>query len=471
MRWIDILAASLSNLRRRKLRSALTMLGVVIGTAAIVVTISLGYGAEKTQMAQLESATNLRLINVYPYMGYSASEDGSSSGRRISKITDSVVAQVRRLKGVEAVTPVVQVYSPTFILKTGRYENYTTLIAVSPADFSKIVGLKSGRYFSSSTSQMEFLMTEWPMMEFRDPKKDTEYIDTWTLMYEGKELPLPKINWLKAQYDLTMQWEDWESVDDEGNPKILTQDYKARMIGIMDLDIQSNDFWTYGTGSVVNINFLKRLQRENKALFKEMGLTSMLESYNDLYVLADSVDAVEGLVKELTDMGLSCYSPIQTLTYMREQIQTMQSFLGFIGAISMAVAALSIANTMMMSIYERTREIGVMKVLGCRMSNIRMMFLSEAAYIGLFGGALGLILSYALSYALNNVQWLQSMVASIMASGSLFGSGDGSTTSIIPLSLSLGTWLFVVVIAVASGFYPAQRAMKLSSLAAIRSAE
>ncbi len=76
MRWIDILSSALQNLRRRKLRSALTMLGVVIGTAAIVVTISLGYGAEKTQMAALESATNLRMIQVYPNYGYSAWASG-----------------------------------------------------------------------------------------------------------------------------------------------------------------------------------------------------------------------------------------------------------------------------------------------------------------------------------------------------------------------------------------------------------
>ena len=66
MKWIDILRTSLSNLLRRKLRSVLTMLGVVLGTAAIVVTMSLGEGAERTQMAALEASTNLKLIQVWP---------------------------------------------------------------------------------------------------------------------------------------------------------------------------------------------------------------------------------------------------------------------------------------------------------------------------------------------------------------------------------------------------------------------
>ena len=175
------------------------------------------------------------------------------------------------------------------------------------------------------------------------------------------------------------------------------------------------------------------------------------------------------VVKELTEMGVMCSSPLDYLNTYKEQIQTVQGFLGFIGAISMLVAALSIANTMMMSIYERTREIGVMKVLGCKLGNIRMMFLTEAAYIGVFGGLMGLGLSYALSYALNNVLWLQEMVGSIMSSTALFT--DGGTTSVIPSSLALGTWSGVIAVSVLSGIYPAQRAMGLSSLAAIRNSD
>ena len=136
----------------------------------------------------------------------------------------------------------------------------------------------------------------------------------------------------------------------------------------------------------------------------------------------------------------------------------------------MLVAALSIANTMMMSIYERTREIGVMKVLGCKLGNIRLLFLTEAAYIGLFGGGAGLLVSYALSFALNNVQWMQDMVASIMSSSELFDTAAGSTSIISP-TLAWGTWAFVVGVSVLSGLYPAYRAMRLSSLAAIRTAE
>ncbi len=467
MKWIDILSAALNNLRRRKLRSALTMLGVVIGTAAIVVTISLGFGAEKTQLAALEAATNLRMIQVNPNYGYSDSS-GSTTGSRITTINDSVIRRIRSVKGVSAVTPIVNLYAGVnFTLKVGKRENPTMLVGVLPQDFAKMVDLKSGRYFSSSTGTMEFIMSEMSMMSFQDPQVPDSGVDIYTLMMDKLPLPLPKVNWLKENYTMTMSWEETQedsaNVSDE--PVIKTKDYKARMVGTLPADIYD---MTYSYGAVVNLNWLKKFFKDNKALFKEMGVDT-LDKYDTVNVLAKDVDSVEGVVKDLLDMGLQCYSTMDTVNTIRKQIQTMQAFLGFIGAISLLVAALSIANTMMMSIYERTREIGVMKVLGCKLGNIRMMFLSEAAYIGIFGGALGLVVSYSLSYALNTVDWLQQLASSIMQSGMF--TEEGATVSIIPPALAMGTWLFVVLISVGSGFYPAQRATRLSSLAAIRSSD
>ncbi|MEG1181186.1 MAG: FtsX-like permease family protein, partial [Oscillospiraceae bacterium] len=108
-----------------------------------------------------------------------------------------------------------------------------------------------------------------------------------------------------------------------------------------------------------------------------------------------------------------------------------------------------IANTMLMSIFERTKEIGIFKVLGCSLPNIRGMFLTEAGLIGLCGGALGVTLSYALSYVINK----------------LVGMGE---ISLIPFWLAAFGLGFAVLVGMASGFYPARRAMKLSPLEAIR---
>ena len=148
-------------------------------------------------------------------------------------------------------------------------------------------------------------------------------------------------------------------------------------------------------------------------------------------------------------------------------MQTIQLILGGLGAISLLVAALGITNTMIMSIYERTREIGVMKVLGCVIGNIRTMFLMEAGTIGFIGGILGLAFSYGISFAIN------SFAAGGDGSGGgmgMFGMGmgGGASVSIIPVWLALGALVFATMIGLVSGFYPANRAVKISALTAIK---
>ena len=135
----------------------------------------------------------------------------------------------------------------------------------------------------------------------------------------------------------------------------------------------------------------------------------------------------------------------------------VQAVLGGIGAVSLLVAAIGIANTMMMSIYERTKEIGVMKVIGCSLKNIRQMFLLEAAFIGFIGGIIGNILSILMSAVINF----------LTGNGSAIGL-DGNI-SYIPPWLILASLAFAVLVGMTSGYFPALRAMRLSPLAAIRS--
>ena len=112
---------------------------------------------------------------------------------------------------------------------------------------------------------------------------------------------------------------------------------------------------------------------------------------------------------------------------------------------------------MMMSIYERTKEIGVLKVLGCALGDIRTMFLLEAGFIGFMGGTAGLALSYGVSALINK----------FLSSG-IMGIEGGNGISRIPLWLAGMSLVFAVAIGMLAGLFPALRAMKLSPLAAIR---
>ncbi len=152
------------------------------------------------------------------------------------------------------------------------------------------------------------------------------------------------------------------------------------------------------------------------------------------------------------------------------------------------MAALNIANTMTMAIYERTKEIGVMKVLGCRIGKIRQMFLIESGTIGFIGGVVGVVFSLLLSYVLNHLTvWLQ-VISGWLASvgimwdvsqfdlgglldiGGMGMMGGGGTTelSIIPVWLILVALAFATIVGLLSGIAPANRAVKISALEAIR---
>jgi len=141
----------------------------------------------------------------------------------------------------------------------------------------------------------------------------------------------------------------------------------------------------------------------------------------------------------------------------------IQGILGGIGAISLLVAALGITNTMIMSIYERTKEIGIMKVIGANLGDIRKMFLLEAGMIGFLGGSAGLIISYILSLLMNTV--LSGIMSTMLGA---VGGGGGSTVSIIPWWVAVGALVFATTIGIISGYSPARRAMHLSALESLR---
>ena len=178
-------------------------------------------------------------------------------------------------------------------------------------------------------------------------------------------------------------------------------------------------------------------------------------SYNEAIVSVDDMENVDDVVTAISDMGYQAYSEAEWIKQAQQEMLIIEAVLGGIGAISLFVAAIGIANTMMMSIYERTKEIGVMKVLGCSLGNIRAMFLTEAAFIGFVGGIIGLIISYILSFVCN--LFLPALVGY-----------EGQNISVIPIWLVLVAIIFSTLIGMLAGFFPAQRATKLSPLAAIR---
>ena len=213
-----------------------------------------------------------------------------------------------------------------------------------------------------------------------------------------------------------------------------------------------------------------------EGIYNKMArITTNEQNYQQVYVKVDDLKNVPDVEEAIHELGYSnTYSMSQQREEMNKQTMRSQMIFGGVAAVSLLVAAIYIINTMTMAIYERTREIGVMKVLGCELKNIRTMFLLESSCIGFLGGVLGVAFSLLASLVLNNISTILGVLGQdggIDLSGMMGGMymGASSTTiSVIPPWLVLGALVFATVVGFVAGIVPANKAVKISALEAIR---
>lgn len=462
MKFLDLLGMSISSLWRRKLRTILTILGVVIGTASIVVMISLGLGLDRAQMQQIEQYGGLTTINVYSnedgYYGggmavaVSSGSDSGSSSSEPMRLDDAAIETLSRLENVKSVAPVLRM---SVIARQGVYEAYLNLVGTTPEALEGMnIELAEGSSLPTSETNLELLYGNTVITDFYNAKTNQYYYQTQVL---------PDVDLVNDPvfmiFDTDAYWNSKNGgTDENGNPYKAPKKYIIDSCGMVaggPEDYNGESSWNV----YCNVEALKA---QLKKVFKGKVIpgqprTKAGKPYKEIYYNSANVKVtdmkyMEEVQEVIRGMGYNADSNIEWINQMREQSRSVQAALGGIGAVSLFVAAIGIANTMMMSIYERTKEIGVIKVLGCDLSNIRNMFLSEAAFIGLIGGAIGLVLSFIISAIINVV-----MQGSYMAD-----------ISYIPLWLVLIALAFSMVVGMLSGLFPALRAMRLSPLAAIR---
>ena len=175
------------------------------------------------------------------------------------------------------------------------------------------------------------------------------------------------------------------------------------------------------------------------------------DTYDLVWVKAEKVSDVQRISNLIKQAGFETYSLNDMLETVKKQSRQIQGVLGAIGLVSLLVAGIGVANTMMMSINERTREVGILKVLGTEFSDIAKLFLTEAFLLGLAGGITGLILSLLMG------QIIPRMFA------------DMDIRCVFTWWLILGSVLFAGVVALIAAWIPARKAMNISPNEAIRS--
>lgn len=427
MKLNDLLVFSLRNLSRRKLRTILTLLSILIGTSFIILMISFGLGMQKSNEEMIESMGGLTNITVRSNDPY-----GPDTDKKNSKVlNDAKVKSFGAMDGVKDVLPVIEINSANILIK-----NYDAYAMIKGVDVNKM-------------EEFGYTVNEGKNIS---QNSDDEYIFSNIHVYNNKTgEPIDNIDIMKEKPIIRIGWKDLQSEMETGKKTYM--DFKFKPVG------KTSGANMYDPEILMNYKTAKKLYMAERELNMSEDSPKKISErdipYSYVILKANTLEDVKPLQEELTEMGYMTQSNLEFNESMQQQVRTIQLVFGAIGAVALLVAAIGIANTMIMSIYERTKEIGIMKVVGASIKNIRDIFLLESTLVGLIGGVLGVLLSLLVSYVLNKY---------------LFAGDDmgGGFSSYIPVWLMLVSAIFSAVIGLLSGLLPAIRATKISAIDAIR---
>jgi ABC-type lipoprotein release transport system permease subunit len=485
MSFFDILHLALRNLRQAKLRAILTMMGVIVGVAVIVTMVSFGLGLQSNMLARFKALDLFNEIQVFGRglsnlagleRGSGPRQEGDGRRQRADKtptriLDDAGIKEIAAISGVAYVEPSVNfgvyVRSNGKLLSqyvgganipnaSTRFQHFAAgKMISSPAVAEAVVSERFARDFGYATpadaigKSLELLA---PPSESSEKKSESE---------EEEETP----NFFGIPLD--------EPGLDESSPGIESRTF--RIAGVLGTEIREGAGqgglrgMMPGAGVYIPLQMAHEWTTTHRGPMSQVALAlarrggnlgeGQTEGYDTAVVrVADPVQ-LTAVRQKLTDLGFGSFSIVDELDQIRTVFLIIDSVLGLLGGISLLVASFGIANTMIMSILERTREIGIMKAIGAEDREIKLIFFVEAAVIGLVGGVIGVLLAWGIDALANRLAYrfiLKPQGASFIDFFDL------------PLYLSLGAILFALIVSILAALYPASRAARIDPVRALR---
>jgi len=364
------------NMKRRKIRTFLTVLGVMIGVISVVALMSVGLGVKKEMIDSVVDSGSVNQIKVY-------SETGGKHKDRM--ITDKTIETFSKFSNVSGC---YSVYEVPVTMKYGEYEYYGNLVGVPGDELStwklvngeNVIKDSDGKGFAAGSSVGKLFFNPNTYTSFE--KKEKKGIGSLT----GR------------RFDTVFGWGD-------ENAKTV----KLKLTGVLadgSADKASDDDSDNTEGEVYTSTYSEKSQTIYcdmdylKSLLKRVSVDGKLEGqpvdgngnsyrefiYTAAIVTVDDTNNVDAIVKKFQDMGYQTENAKEYLDTIQKYLKMIQLLLGGIGTIALVVAVIGISNTMTTSVFDRVNEIGILKVLGCDIDELRLLFLAEAAIIGAAGG-------------------------------------------------------------------------------------
>ena len=401
----DFLKLSFSSLKRRKLRSGLTMLGIIIGIAAVVALISLGDGLRTAVTGQFStlSADKLTIQNA----GTGFGPPGSTSVR---KLTEHDVKLIEGVNGVDYVVP--------------------RMIRIAKFEYNNIA---SFRYIGDLPNDQKAADIIYGSFDAK--------IASGRLLKPGE----------RGKILLGHSFENDQEFGKEIVPgrKIIIQGKEFEVIGILK-ESSSFQLNLVGMMSTEDLKELLKIGDEVDLIVAQIKDPKQTESVGKRIEDKLRKDRNEKVGEE----DFSVQTPLQAISSINTVLNIINLIVTGIAAISLIIGGIGIANTMYTSILERTREIGTMKAVGAKNRDILTLFVVEAGLLGLFGGIIGAFLGLGMAFAVSGI------------ANAAFGSTILSVVFSYPLVF--GAIGFSFGIGILSGFIPAFQASKLKPVDALR---
>ncbi len=439
MKFLDLIRLIFGNLSRRKARVALTAIGVVIGTAAVVILVSLAIGLQKNANEQLYGIGDLTQIQVMPSYGGEGGPimvGGGGGGKPDMQqqvlLTNFALNDLRAIPGVETVIPRDYLMAGGLI-KYQKLEAGVNIIGIDTPDLASL-GLEATEG-STELGRGTVIIGVMVPNNFYDPK-----------IRPGQEPPPPPVLY-GQQIQMTVSKWDAQGVETRKNISL-------RVVGVLKETRGESDWSIYMP--LEQIKALNEWAMNRRINYNKDGYSQVIVKVND-------VDQVLDISEQITNMGFQAFTPQSFVQGINNFYKILQFIFGGVGAIALLVAAIGIANTMAMSILERTREIGLMKAVGATNRDVLAIFLGEAAGIGFIGGLGGVIIGWLAGQGLN--------VIAIVYLASQAGQQGGPPPSVAvytPFWLPLFALIFSTFIGMLSGLYPALRAANMIPVLALK---
>jgi putative ABC transport system permease protein len=465
----DMTIMGFSNLWRTRLRSTLTILGVVIGIGALTSMVSFGTGMQKNltdAFTKNDLFTSMNVtpkdLNVDEMMSGDFSGIGEMMDEKPKPLTDSILEAIRDIEGVTLAFP-DESFAGKIQFNNEEVSKNIQPIPAAASEFYPYNDLLAGKLFPDDSSQCVVikwetlkdlgLVVEYPDLDYtlssKDSAKGTRIISPDSIIGRKITLVTAELNIPSNPLSILMG-KDFEPFEESSREYAVCGITKPRDEFSFDRSRSALVIPPVTARQIPRLGF--------SSVWDILGEGKEEGTYSSIYVRVADMEDLTPVRKKIEAMGVGVFALADELDEIKRTFLIMDSLLGAIGTIALIIAALGIINTMLMSILERTREIGVMKAVGGSENEIKFIFFVEAACIGLVGAIFGLLLG-----------WVVTRIANQVMNTMVLPDNQGPIDLFyFPLWLILGAIGFSVVVSLAAGLYPAVRAARIDPVRALR---